>query len=302
MARKNRMERRKERSREQWEEHRAAMIVYILLRCTVVLAMVSAMLRGAWESVFICVLTLILFSLPALIERNFRVDLPDTLEIVVLFFIFATQILGEVAAWYVLIPNWDTLMHTMNGFLAAAIGFCLVDLLNRSERVGLNLSPLYLSLVAFCFSMTVGVIWEFFEFAMDYFFLHDMQKDTVIHTISSLTLDPAAQLGYDAYLSPLVFAAAGVLPSAVTWSRRELSVRQMLLRMAIQLAMVEALVLLIAYRSPMIPTGEPGVVPALAGSVVLIYVLVTLFQWLLDRAAARKMTRDLLSWQGRAEP
>ena len=120
--------------------------------------------------------------------------------------------------------------------------------------------------------------------------------------VLGLTLDPAAQLGYDAYLSPLVFAAAGVLPSAVTWSRRELSVRQMLLRMAIQLAMVEALVLLIAYRSPMIPTGEPGVVPALAGSVVLIYVLVTLFQWLLDRAAARKMTRDLLSWQGRAEP
>ena len=55
----------------------------------------------------------------------------------------------------------------MNGFLAAAIGFSLVDLLNRSERTVFHLSPLFTAIVAFCFSMTIGVVWEFFEFGMD---------------------------------------------------------------------------------------------------------------------------------------
>lgn len=175
---------------EAWAEHRGLTIVYCLLRVIVIEALIVAVFRGEWESVFICVLTLVLFMLPSIIEKRLRVDLPDTLEIVILFFIFATQILGELRAWYVRFQGWDTLMHTTNGFICAAIGFCLVDLLNRDERIGVSLSPLYLSLVAFCFSMTIGVLWEFFEFGMDFFFQQDMQKDTVIHTISSSLLDP----------------------------------------------------------------------------------------------------------------
>lgn len=182
---------RRERSKDRWENHRAAAVIYYLLRLIVVAALVWAAVRGDYESVFICALTLILFLLPAVVERRFRVDLPDTLEVVILFFIFATQILGELSAWYVRFRGWDTLMHTINGFLCAAIGFSLVDLLNRSERIGVRLSPFYLALTAFCFSMTVGVLWEFFEFGMDFFFSTDMQKDAILHTISSTMLDPA---------------------------------------------------------------------------------------------------------------
>jgi len=176
--------------KELWENHRVAAITYLLLRLIVIVSGVVAALRGDYENVFICVLTLILFMLPSVVEHRFGVELPDTLEIVILFFIFATQILGELSAWYVRFHGWDTLMHTINGFLCAAVGFSLVDLLNRSERIGVRLSPFYLALVAFCFSMTVGVVWEFFEYGMDRFFLMDMQKDTVIHTISSTMLDP----------------------------------------------------------------------------------------------------------------
>ena len=191
MPRKNWITRQREKLGDQWKHHRTTMVVYILLRLIVIQALVMAAFRGAWESVFICALTLVLFTLPEAVERNFRVDLPDTLQIIILFFIFATQILGELQAWYVRFRGWDTLMHTTNGFLCAALGFCLVDLLNRNERTGISLSPLYLSLVAFCFSMTIGVLWEFFEFAMDRFILSDMQKDTVIYTIASTALDPA---------------------------------------------------------------------------------------------------------------
>ena len=101
------------------------------------------------------------------------------------------EILGEIQAYYVQFPYWDTMLHTLNGFLCAAIGFSLLDILNRDERLAFKLSPVYLAVVAFCFSMTIGVLWEFFECFMDQMFLLDMQKDTIVHSIGSVMLDPA---------------------------------------------------------------------------------------------------------------
>ena len=165
--------------------------VYIILRALVVLMMVAQFFNGNFENFFLCILTLILFTIPSFIERTVHIDVPDTLEVIILLFIFAAEILGEIQAYYITFPYWDTMLHTLNGFLCAAIGFSLVDILNRSERMAFQLSPLYLSLAAFCFSMTVGVMWEFFECAADQLFLLDMQKDTVINAISSVMLDPA---------------------------------------------------------------------------------------------------------------
>ena len=165
-------------------------MIYTVLRFTVIAVMVAQFFNGDYQNVFLCVLTLLLFLMPSLIERKLKVDLPDTLEVIILLFIFSAEILGEIRAYYVQFHHWDTLLHTMNGFLCAAIGFSLVDLLNRSQRFTFRLSPLFVSLTAFCFSMTVGVLWEFFECFMDRVFLMDMQKDTVLTSISSVMLDP----------------------------------------------------------------------------------------------------------------
>ena len=113
--------------------------------------------------------------------------------IIIMLFIFAAEILGEISAVYTTFKGWDTMLHTLNGFLCAAIGFSLVDLLNRNERFSLSLSPAFMSIVAFCFSMTIGVLWEFFECGMDQLLLLDMQKDAVVHEISSVMLDPAGR-------------------------------------------------------------------------------------------------------------
>lgn len=82
------------------------------------------------------------------------------------------------------------MLHTINGFLCAAIGFSLIDILNRSERFHTKMTPISVALVAFCFSMTIGVLWEFFEFGMDIAFKTDMQKDRIVQEISSVTLNP----------------------------------------------------------------------------------------------------------------
>ena len=169
---------------------RTVAAVYVLLRFLVILTMVAQFFNGNYESVFLCLLTLVLFLLPTILERALMVDLPNTLEVIILLFIFAAEILGEISAFYTTFQGWDTILHTLNGFLCAAIGFALVDLCNRHERVSLSLSPVYMAIVAFCFSMTIGVLWEFFECAMDQLFLLDMQKDAVVQNISSVMLDP----------------------------------------------------------------------------------------------------------------
>lgn len=164
--------------------------VYIALRAAVILIMVAQFFNRNFENVFLCGLTLILFILPTIFERKLKVDLPDTLEIIIMLFIFAAEILGEIRSYYTTFPHWDTMLHTLNGFLCAAVGFCLVDLFDRSERFSLTLSPAFMAIVAFCFSMTIGVLWEFFECTMDKVLLFDMQKDTVVTAISSVALDP----------------------------------------------------------------------------------------------------------------
>lgn len=164
--------------------------VYFVLRLSVAGMLVAQFFNRNYENVLLCVLTLVLFMLPSAFERRLHIDLPDTLEIIILLFIYAAEILGEIRSYYTSYPGWDTMLHTMNGFLCAAIGFALVDILNREEKVSLHLSPFFMAVTAFCFSMTIGVLWEFFEFAMDRFALFDMQKDTIIDTISTVNLDP----------------------------------------------------------------------------------------------------------------
>lgn len=170
-------------------EHKSSFAVYCVLRLLVIITMILQFLNRNYENVFLCILTLFLLIVPSFIQVQFKIELPKTLEVIILLFIFSAEILGEISSFYILIPMWDTVLHTLNGFLAAAIGFSLVDLLNNSSRLEFKLSPLFMAVVAFSFSMTIGVLWEFFEFGMDQFLGMDMQKDTIIHSFQSVLLD-----------------------------------------------------------------------------------------------------------------
>ena len=192
--RKNQQKREKQAFKEamyrELREHRSSFIVFYTLRLLVLVVLVRQLFLHNYEGAFFCILTIVLLYIPSWLQVKLRIELPPPLEITILCFIFAAEILGEVNAFYVNVPNWDTMLHTLNGFLAAAVGFSMVLLLNDDERLTFDLSPFFLALVAFCFSMTIGVLWEFFEFGMDYFFHTDMQKDTVINSIYTVALDP----------------------------------------------------------------------------------------------------------------
>ena len=151
--------------------------------------MVDQGFRGNWNNVVLCLATLILFIMPSILSKKFKVDLPNTLEIIVYLFIFSSTILGEIQNFYGVFAHWDTMLHTLNGFLCAAIGFSLVDILNNHDNFHITMTPGFVALVAFSFSMTVGVMWEFGEFAVDRYLVKDMQKDRIVNRISSVKIN-----------------------------------------------------------------------------------------------------------------
>ena len=193
-SRKLRRQQRREANRGMWrrkmKEEPGAFWTYVILRTIVILILIRSLFNGHFDNAIVCAFVLLLYVLPQFVENRMNIEIPSVLEIVIFVFVFMAEILGELDSYYLKYEHWDTILHTSSGFLLAAVGFSLVNLLNKSERVRVQLSPVYLAVVAFCFSMTMGVLWEFFEFAADRWLLFDMQKDTVLSRIATVDLDP----------------------------------------------------------------------------------------------------------------
>lgn len=168
---------------------KSSILVYFTLRFLVILCLIRQIFLGHIDSALLCVLSLILLLLPVIIQKKFKITLPNTLEVIIYVFIFAAEILGEIYNFYGNIPNWDLILHTLNGFLCAAVGLSLIDLLNNNVKT-IKLTPAYVALASFCFSMTIGVCWEFIEYAFDKTTLVDMQKDELVTSITSVEFDP----------------------------------------------------------------------------------------------------------------
>lgn len=186
---KSKYKRIKESCAKRIRRNKKAFIIYTILRALIILMLIRCILQGNYESAALCILSLILFMIPVFLEESFHIEIPPMFQISIYMFIYAAEILGEINNFYTKIPGWDTMLHTINGFLCAAVGLSLVDLLNKSSRK-IKLSPLYLAVAAFCFSMTIGVLWEFFEFFNDVLFCVDMQKDFIVPYFGSVKLDP----------------------------------------------------------------------------------------------------------------
>ena len=197
MSRESRKLKRQQRKQEnramlakKMKEEPGAFWTYIILRTIVILVLIRSIWIGRYDNAIVCVYVLVLYVLPQFVENRMNIEIPSVFEIIIFVFVFLAEVLGEIQAYFLKVSFWDTMLHTTAGFLLAAVGFSLVNLLNRNEKIKFQLSPAYLALVAFCFSMTMGVLWEFFEYGADRLLLLDMQKDTVLSQISTVDLDP----------------------------------------------------------------------------------------------------------------
>lgn len=153
-----------------------------------------------------CVLGLAVMLLPTVIERRWKLGIANAIHIVYYVFLYCAVFLGEVFEFYYLVPHWDTILHFFSGAMLGALGFILVDLLNRNEKVRVNLSPLFVAVFAFCFALAAGAVWEIYEFAGDSLFGLNMQKCLTEHgealvgyaalrdTMKDIVVDAAAAL------------------------------------------------------------------------------------------------------------
>lgn len=122
-----------------------------------------------------CVLGVFAMLLPGMLTKKFKVEIPGKIYYLYVFFLYAAIFLGEVRDFYYTIPYWDTILHTLSGAMIGFIGFSLIDILNN-DNDKVTLSPFFIAFFAFCFAITVGVVWEFYEFTSDGLLGTNMQK------------------------------------------------------------------------------------------------------------------------------
>lgn len=170
------------------ETKRSSFLFLFLFTILIILCIIRQFMLGYYCNIFLCVFSLFLLLLPMLLQYKFKIVLSNALEIFIYIFLFSAVILGEVYHFYSTIPYWDLFLHTLGGFLCAGIGLSFIDLV-KSKQVQYRLFPILASLFSFCFSMTIGVLWEFSEYTMDNIFLFDTQKDAILNNISSIILD-----------------------------------------------------------------------------------------------------------------
>jgi len=123
-----------------------------------------------------CVLGVVVIHLPAFLEKKFEFSIPKTLYIMYLIFLYCAIFLGEIRDYYYHFPHWDSILQTFSSLMSGAFGFMVVDILNRDRHTSINLSPLFVSVFAFCFSVTFGTLWEIYEFSFDGLLGLNMQK------------------------------------------------------------------------------------------------------------------------------
>lgn len=171
-----------------WEKIILSSALFVLitsaLYVTVMLAIAPSVSSGEGARVKSDYLLMLLQSLlgiaammlPGLIEHRLRLKIPSKMMIVYVLFLFGAIYLGEIRDFYYRIPYWDTILHTLSGGMLGALGFSIVALLNKTDRVSFNLSAGFVAIFAFCFAVTMGVFWEIYEFAMDGLLGFNMQK------------------------------------------------------------------------------------------------------------------------------
>lgn len=123
-----------------------------------------------------CIAGLLVMFLPTLIHKRFSIIFPDRIYIMYLAFLYCAIYLGDVRNFYYVIPFWDSILHGFSGIMLGALGFTVVSLLNEEEWLTVKLSPLFVSIFALCFSVTLGVVWEIYEFSFDGLLGLNMQK------------------------------------------------------------------------------------------------------------------------------
>ncbi|MAM71007.1 MAG: hypothetical protein CMP91_07705 [Gammaproteobacteria bacterium] len=159
------------------------------LKTALVIGAISTFWQAQYQSTFEILLILLITTLPVVLGNRFDVRIPHIFETFAVIFVFMSLFLGEVYDYYGRFWWWDKVLHTGSAFLLGVLGFLLVYVLNEKKEIELELNPSFMALFAFMFAVSIGAIWEIFEFTMDQIFGLNMQKSGLVDTMWDLIVD-----------------------------------------------------------------------------------------------------------------
>ncbi len=193
----------------------AIYVVVVLILAPAQAEMIGERTKGDYVLMLLqCLLGIAAIVLPSMLQRRLNFTVPSYMIIFYTLFLYGAIFLGEVRAFYYRVPHWDTFLHTMSGAGLGALSYSLIAFLNKSDGVPVHMSPLFVAVTAFCFAMTLGVLWEMYEFGMDVFVGTNMQKfalDGGVDKVGQAALmDTMKDLIVDA-IGSLVMSVAGYL-------------------------------------------------------------------------------------------
>lgn len=165
-----------------------------VLECVLVFGFALSLTQRQWLNAFIIAGIVILNALPKVLGKKFDVYIPSEFELLATVFIFASLFLGEIHGYYTRFWWWDLALHAGSGFLMGILGFLLVHVLNQEEQIHLRMEIGFVALFSFTFSMTIGGLWEIFEFAMDQWFGLNMQKSGLFDTMADMIVNAIGAL------------------------------------------------------------------------------------------------------------
>ena len=189
------------------KENRVHSILVRVLLLVMVVEWLVLLIGKSWLSAFLVTLIIATLLSPVIFRKKMGMEIPVEFHLAAVIFVFASLYLGEIQGFYHRFWWWDIVLHTSAGLLMGIVGFFLVYLLNENKRLELHLSPGFISLFAFLFAITIGTLWEIFEFSMDQFFGYNMQKPMMGDT-SGLT---------DTMLDMIVNAIGAFIISFMGW-------------------------------------------------------------------------------------
>jgi len=170
----------------EYDTHRNVMLIFFLFQLFCLITLIWTALAGEYLFVLLSIATILLLFVPWLVEAIFNIIVSPPLKIIYMCCAVAGPICGPVYKLYYIIPFWDTMLHTISGFLLAGVGFAIPEITDRNNDAAPSI--LLRVVLAFCFSMTIAVLWEFSEFGMDVIFHTDMQNDSIVNHITSYFL------------------------------------------------------------------------------------------------------------------
>lgn len=173
--------------------------IAIALQLLLIYVMINSLVEQNWQIALISLLVLTLTFLPAILERRLHVNLPIEFTLINCMFLYAAFVLGETRNYYERYEWWDLMLHSLSAMILGLIGFLFVYVFHSSRRI--QISPFHIAVVSFGFAVTLGSLWEIFEFLADSVFGLNMQKSGQIDTMTDLMVNSvgaliAAFIGY----------------------------------------------------------------------------------------------------------